>query len=169
MNNEATSAGICKNCKKPVNEEQTYCSQCIIELAEEQISVEEEEALVLKQPKKTRLKMVISCLFVLICIIIIVIQTPKIISAVKEDKPVRNGTYETDIQTDECIKNLWQISKLLQERKLPGKTIVCPASKKIYVVTRTGNNRVVSCPDPELHGLKTIRVSKASPCPEIRK
>jgi hypothetical protein len=169
MNNEATPAGICKNCKKPDTEEQTYCSRCIIELAEKQFLEEQEEALELRQPKKTRVKMVISCLFVLICVIIIAIQTPKIISAVKEDKPVRKGTYETDIQTDECIKNLWHISKLLQERKLPGKDIVCPASKKIYVVTRTEKNMIVSCPDPELHGLETIRVSKASPCPEVRK
>ena len=105
-----------------------------------------------------------------ICISIIAIQAPKLISAfTKTEKPIRYGTYSTDAGTDQCINNLWRISKVLQEGKLPGKDVVCPVSKKPYVIDTKGGDIVVRCTNPELHGLKEVRVSKRSPRPEIIK
>ncbi|MEA1935729.1 MAG: hypothetical protein U9M96_02770 [Thermodesulfobacteriota bacterium] len=168
MDKEIKSAAGCKRCGKPVDSGEIYCSQCIIELAEEDIT-ESEEIPRVERPKKSRVKAVVQCFILLVCIAIIAIQIPKLISAFEKDKPVRYGTYSTDAKTDQCINNLWQISKLLQEKRLPADNIVCPASGKPYVVTNTGEDIVVSCPAPGLYGFSIIKVSKKHPVPEIKK
>ncbi|MFV9644982.1 MAG: hypothetical protein ACNYWU_04095 [Desulfobacterales bacterium] len=56
----------------------------------------------------------------------------------------------------------------MQEGKPVGTDIVCPASKKPYIVEGAGKSLTVRCPNPELHGLSLIRVSKNNPIPEIR-
>ena len=108
-------------------------------------------------------------IILLACISIIAVQAPKLICAFKGEKPIRYGTYSTDARTDQCINNLWHISKLLQEGKLPGKDILCPMSKKPYVVTTIEEDVAVCCPNPELHRLKEIRVTKKNPIAEVRK
>jgi hypothetical protein len=96
-------------------------------------------------------------------------QSPKLAANIGDEKPVRVGTYDTDAKTDQCIRDLWQISKILQEGKLPGKDMVCPASKKPYVVIRTDSDVVVRAPNPQLYGFREIRVSKGNPIPELIK
>lgn len=176
MADEKGLNAICKRCGKPFSKdeqgadsEQLYCSRCMIELAEQYVP-EEVEISKLKRIRKSRVGMTLLWITLFICISIIAIQAPKLISALtKEEKPIRYGTYSTDAQTDQCINNLWHISKLLQQGKLPGKDIVCPVSKNPYVVTTIEGDVVVRCANPELHGLKGIRVSEKGPVPVLIK
>jgi len=93
-----------------------------------------------------------------------------LLSAANQDvKPLRQGAYNTDAVTDQCIRNLWQVSRLIQEGKLPDDTLVCPASKKPFMVIQTKMDIIVRSPNPELYGFKDIRVSKKNPVPEIIK
>ncbi len=170
MADEKILDAVCKRCGKPLSEDDQgadYCSSCMIEVAEQYVPGE--EAAPIKRKRKSRAWLVLQWIILLACITIIAIQFPKLISAFKEDKPLRHGTYLTDEQTDQCIKNLWHISRLLQEGNLPAKDMVCPVSKKPYVVKKIGGDTVISCPNPALHGVKEIHVSKKCPFPEIIK
>ena len=171
------SKPLCEQCAIPEKDGSFICSRCIaLKAAQEAIEgidrrVEEKESKKQEQEvrKKKKSKMWVACQWVILatCIAIISIQVPGFMSAFEEEKPIRYGTYSTDAQTDQCIKNLWHISKLLQEGKLPGKNILCPASQKPYVVTETEGDVVVRSPEPELYGFKEIRVSKNKPVPEL--
>jgi hypothetical protein len=175
MTEETRLNQICKKCGKPfkkseegADDETLLCPRCLIELAEQKIP---EEAKSSKsqgagwQKAWTILRLII--LIASVCII--GIQAPKLVSAISKQKPIRNGAYETDAKTDKCIKNLWHISSLLQEGRLPEKNIVCPLSKKPYVIRDLDTDIVVSCPNPGLHGFKEIQVAKSSPCPRLKK
>lgn len=164
----------CKRCgrlfdkdEEGADSQRSYCSRCVIELAEEGIP---EEVQIIK-PRQTKLSKtweVGRWVILGFCVCMIALQAPTLISSFEETKPIRYGNYATDAQTDQCIKNLWHISRLLQEGKLPGKDLVCPASKKPYVVTKIKERIIVSCPNPELHGVKGIQISIESPAPEVK-
>ncbi len=175
MADEKGLSAICKKCGEPLNKggqgtdsDQLYCSRCMIELAEQYVP-EEVEISKLKRIRKSRVWVPLLWIALLVCISIIAIQVPKLISAFEEEKPIRYGTYSTGAQTDQCIKNLWHISKVLQEGKFPGKDIVCPVSKKPYVMTNMGGDGMVRCANPQLHGFKEIRVSEKDPMPVLIK
>jgi hypothetical protein len=106
---------------------------------------------------------------ILAVVVMMTLQTPRFISAVKGEQPLRQGTYATDAQADQCIANLWRIARLIQEGKAPGKDIVCPSRKKPYEIKGTGANVWACCPNPELHGFKAMQVGKRRPVPEISK
>jgi hypothetical protein len=126
-----------------------------------------------KEQKKDKVKtgrIISQWVVLIVCLGIILYQVPMLISSVKTDvKPLRQGPYNTDALTDQCIRNLWQISRLIQEGKQLPDTIVCPASKKPFMVVRTKMDIIVRSPSPELYGFKDIRVSKKNPVPEIIK
>ena len=168
MDKKADPTGHCKKCGKIVDSDQLYCSQCIIELAEENITEPAEDMQKSPLPAKSRKKVITQCTILLVCIVIIAFQMPKLFAAFKEDQPIRRGTYETNEQTDQCINNLWHISRLLQDGKLPGNDIVCPASGKPYVIVKAGEDTVARCPNPGLHGFSEISASMRSPCPEVK-
>jgi len=168
MDKEASPTGRCKRCGKVVDGDQFYCGQCIIELAEETITGPKDDKHKPPRPGKSRKKVVAQWIVLLVCFAIIAFQMPKLFAAFKEDQPIRQGTYETNAQTDQCINNLWHISKLLQDGRLPGNDIVCPASGKPYVIVKAGEDTVARCPNPGLHGFSKISVSRRSPCPEVR-
>ena len=168
---------LCEQCAIPEGDGSFICSRCVaLKAAREAVEgidrrVEKKETKKQEQEAKKRKKskMWIVCQWVILaaCITVIAIQVPGFMSAFEKDKPIRYGTYATDAQTDQCIKNLWQVSKLLQEGKLPGKDILCPASQEPYEVTETGEDTVVRSPKPELYGFREIRVSKNKPVPEL--
>jgi hypothetical protein len=162
---------VCKGCGKKLGADEKgaeYCSRCMIEQAEEYVP-EAPERPPIKRQKRSRTWLVVQVAIILVAVAIMTLQIPRLISAVKGERPLRQGTYATDKETDQCIKNLWHIVRLIQEGKAPGKDIVCPISKKPYVIRDIGKDVVVSCPNPELHGFKEIRVSKRRPIPEISK
>lgn len=175
MTEETNLNQICKKCGKPFNkseersdDEALLCPRCVIELAEQQIP---EEAKTSKSRGAGLRKAwaVLRLIILITSVCIIGIQAPNLGSVISKQKPIRNGTYKTDGKTDKCIKNLWHISSLLQEDRLPEKNIVCPVSKKPYAIRNLDADIVVSCPNPELHGFKEIQVAKLSPCPKLTK
>lgn len=175
MADEKTLSAVCKRCGKQFSKdelgadrEQLYCSSCMMEIAEEHVP-EEAGMPRLKRLRKSRVGVALLWIILCVSVVIIAIQAPKLISAFEEEQPVRRGTYTTDARTDQCIRNLWRISKLLQEGKMPGEKIVCPVSKKPYVVTRTKKDTVACCPNPHMHGFSKVQVSKNNPIPELIK
>ena len=161
--------GHCQKCGADVDKDQLYCSQCLIELAEENIAVADEEKEKQARPVQGKRKMIVLGVILFACIFAIVISLPKVIAAFKEKQPIRQGTFETDAQTDKCIGNLWHIAKLLQEGKLPGNDISCPASGKAYEIIKVGEDTVARCANPQLHGCGELSVSRLSPCPQVKK
>ncbi|MBW2650006.1 MAG: hypothetical protein JRC66_03115 [Deltaproteobacteria bacterium] len=168
MSKEAGPTERCKKCGKIVDSDQLYCSRCIIEFAEENITEPEDDTQRPPRHVKSRKKVVAQCIILLACVAIIAFQMPKLFAAFKEYQSIRQGTYETDVRTDRCINNLWHISKLLQDGRLPGNDIVCPASGSPYVIIKAGEDTVAHCPNPGLHGFSEISASRRSPCPEIK-
>ena len=102
-----------------------------------------------------------------ICLGIIAFRMPSITRILKNDKPIRLGTFKTDAMTDECIRVLWQVAKELQEGRMPGDDLICPASRKPFIIEKTEDDIVARCPQPELYGFKNIGVSKNHPIPEL--
>ena len=166
---------LCSECALSKGGQTFICSRCAalsaaqdtvdgidrrLEQEEERRQVEDE-----KKKKKSTLYRVFQWVVIFICMGVIATQIPRIISAFEEDKPLRQGTYSTDAQTDLCLKNLWQISRGLHEGKLPGNKIVCPETGKRYVVTEEMGDVIVKCPNPEAHGFLEIRVSLWEPAP----
>lgn len=169
MDRNTISGECCQKCGKILDGGGPYCSQCQIELAEENIDESEEEiSEPLPQDKKKRV-LAVQLAILLIFVAVIVYRAPAFMEALGREQPIRMGTYKTDEQADLCISNLWKISRMLEEGNLPDKSIVCPASGKPYKVTRSPADTVVVCPNPELHTLKELRVSRVHPCPEVKK
>jgi hypothetical protein len=171
MADEAKINAVCKGCGKQLGADEKgaqYCSACIIERAEEYVP-ETPERPQIKREKKSRAWLVVQVTIIVVAVAAMALQTPRIISAVRGDRPLRQGTYATDAQTDQCIANLWHSARLIQEGRVPGPDIVCPISKKPYEIKTMGEDVWVSCPNPALHGFKAMRVSKRHPVPEISK
>jgi len=147
----------------------TQALQALEDFNEEEILRQQEKESEEQKKNKQKTRRIIGQWIVLIvCIGIILYQVPMLISAANKDvKPLRHGPYNTDAVTDQCIRNLWQISRLIQEEKLPDDTLVCPASKNPFMVIQTKMDIIVRSPNPELYGFKDIRVSKKKPVPEI--
>ena len=137
------------------------------EEVERQAALESRDA---QKKEKNKLWAAAQWLVLIVCVGVTLYQAPDLILAVtKEEKPLNKGVVKTDALTDQCIRNLWQVSKDLQEGKMPGHNLRCPASNKPYDVVKTGDDIIVRSPNPELYGFKEIRVSRKSPVPEIVK
>ena len=171
MTDEGMMNTVCKGCGRLLSADEQgaeYCSRCMIERAEEYVP-ETQERPTIKRKKKSKTWLVVQLIIILIGVTVIALQTPRLIAALKEGQPLRQGTYATDAQTDQCIKNLWHISRMLQDGKKPPHDMVCPVSNKPYEIMDIGEDVVVRCPNPALHGLKHIQASKKHPVPEIGK
>ena len=171
MADTKTGNAVCKGCGKALNPDERgaeYCSRCMIERAEQYVP-EAPQKPQIKRERKNRAWLVVQVAIIIIGVAVMALQTPRLIAALHEGQPLRQGTYATDAQTDQCIANLWYIAKLLQEGRLHTNGVTCPLSNKPYEITESGADIVVRCPNPELHGFKELRVSKKNPVPEIRK
>jgi len=97
-----------------------------------------QEALASREAQKGgKSKIWLACqwLIFILCLGVTLYQIPDLMSAVtREEKPLNKGVVKTDALTDQCLRNLWQISKELQEGKKPNGSRICPASKKPYEV-----------------------------------
>ncbi len=162
----------CQSCGAALRgDEGPYCSQCQIARDEEAMdeiqAAKEEEHPDLPETEKSRTGLVIKVMLLCACVVVIAFQLPRVITSIEGDQPIRKGTYETDALTDECIENLWKISRMLEEGKLPDDSLVCPESGEPYTVYQDANNPTVVCPNPKAHGLIQLRVSRMFPCPEV--
>lgn len=165
---ELSSKKVCANCGNIFSSEETdvkYCPQCIVEKQERIIEKSEVKKEVKKGIDRKKITLFIAVLLIIAAIVLLVIKVPVIFEESKPGKPIRIGTYTTDERTDNCIKNLWQISRLFQENKKPDNTLICPASGKPY---RYETDKA-SCPNPEKHGLKALFVTKEKKIPEAIK
>jgi hypothetical protein len=173
MNDFKRQTGKCKRCSAQLSEEtleshdELLCSSCRIALAEEQIAADMQKA---AAPQKRKwLWPVLKFAFLAIALGVIAFQYPRLMTAFETPKPLRQGSYATDVGTDRCIHNLWLISRGLGEGQIvPEKGMVCPVSGQPYIVDAVDGNRIVSCPDPQRHGLSILRVSRKNPVPEVK-
>jgi len=177
----------CNHCKEPLcdqcaipNDNVFLCSRCIaVEAARDAAEgigqrLEEKQRKAEMLEERNRFKRTLRCALLwgtfIIALCVIIYQLPGLLRVLQnDDKPLRNGTSETNAITDECIVNLWKVARLLQEEKLPGPELVCPASKKPFIISREAGDVVARSPNPELYGFKEIRVSKLRPVPEVIK
>jgi len=185
LNSEAKTQ--CHDCKEPLCDQCAipkgdvfFCSRCIIieaardaaDSIDQRMEEKHRKAEAFENRKKFK-KTLLRALqlgIVVAGLCVIAYQLPAFIRASKnENKPLRNGTIETTALTDECISNLWKVARLLQEEKLPGPELVCPASKKPFVISHEDGDVVARSPNPGLYGFKEIRVSKLHPVPEVIK
>ena len=168
---------LCAECAVPQGDGKTLCSRCIaLRSAEEAATgmdqrLEEKEArkriVEKKKGRRQRLWFLAQWAMIGVGLAIMGFQAPRVMSWLNGERPVRIGTYETDGPTDQCIANLWRVMKLIQEGQMPGQDLVCPESRRPYVVSRVGSDIMARCPNPEKHGFKEIRASKARPVPEV--
>ena len=171
MTGEKKKATVCTSCGKRLSADEQgarYCSRCMIERAEEYVP-EVPERPTIKREKRSKVWLIVQVAIILAGVVVMALQTPRLIAAFKEGQPLRQGTYATDAQTDQCIANLWRGARLIQAGKVPGKETVCPITQKPYEVRNIGSDIIVRCPNPELHGFKELRVSKRRPVPEVSK
>ncbi len=96
-----------------------------------------------------------------------VFQVPRIKNALALlfPPPPIGASAEADPK-DLCIANLWQISSLIQSEQWPAPNFQCPATRADYITQTEDGNTFVLCPNPQSHGLKSLRVSKNAPSPE---
>jgi len=170
---------LCDECALPQKDGTFICTRCIALTAARDSArgverrTEEKDGRVkqkaARKKRKARLWTGIVLAVGIISIGVICFQAPELMSLFKEDWPIRQGTYRTDEKTDQCIRNLWEIARLLQEGKPPGGHIRCPLSHKAYVIIHTKDDVVARCPSPGLHGFREIRVSRKHPVPELIK
>lgn len=169
---------LCDQCAVP-RDSGFLCSRCVaLEAAQEAvdgIDHREEEKKKKAEVRKEREKFkkllwhTWQWGIVVIGLLVMAYQVPDLITVLKDKKPLRKGTYNTDAKTDDCIRNLWEVAKLLQEGKEPGENILCPASKKPFIVITGEDDVIARSPNPELYGLREIRASKMKPVPEVIK
>jgi hypothetical protein len=166
------TGGKCRKCGVPLNKEAPeppeamYCAGCRIALAEEQIAADTAKTDELQ--KRKWLWPVLKIAVLVMALGVIAFQYPRLMAVFEASKPIRQGSYATDAPADRCIGNLWLISKSLGEGKMPDANLVCPVSGQPYRAENVEGNRVFNCPDPKLHGLSFLRVSRKNPVPEVR-
>jgi len=166
---------LCSECAGADGENGSICSRCVAVKAAQDMGTEidqrkeDQKQREERQKRKKRLRILVQWLIAGACVAVIISQAPEFIAMLnKEEKPIRIGTYQTDARTDQCLTNLWQISNLLQQKKLPGNEIRCPAGDKPYQVVQEKSNTTVHCPTPGQHGFGDIQVSSTNPVPRIR-
>lgn len=167
MNPDTNSLIRCGKCGKDIEADRFYCGQCAIEMAEENIPVPDGVIHAHAGSAKRGIKTLTKLFVLLTCLAIIAFRMPALFAAFETAPPLREGTHRTDAETDRCVRNLWRISRILQDGGLPGNDIVCPASGRPYIITGSGRDAVARCPAPELHGVGEISVSRDSPRPKV--
>jgi len=177
MEDNSSKQPNCEKCGGPIaghiearQDGGTYCRSCTIHIASELVSRAEsdeavrQEEMAHRQEGRGRGLLIFQYAIILAAVVLIVLQVPTISRSLQGEKPLRQGTWETDSAGDECIANLWKVSALLQQGKTIG-GLKCPVSTKPYALAKEGGTLTVNCPNPGLHGLVTLRVRKGDPVP----
>ena len=132
--------------------------------------LEEQAAKAAEKEKRKGRRLIFQWAIIIVCLGVIGYQMPRLAGALgSKEKPLRRGTMATDALTDQCIANLWKVSKQLQEGRPVGADLVCPASNQPFEIRTVGDDTVARSPKPELYGFREIRVSKNKPVPELIK
>jgi CheY-like chemotaxis protein len=157
-----------------------YCNKCAFKSAvetsvEDQAEKEAEQrergaARESREQKRERRRKVILLTGIGACLLIIAFQlspfSPRGIGGLRQ-RPARFGPMATDSKTDQCLNNLWEIARMLQEGEELDPSLKCPASGKPYKVSFERGKIIVRCPTPGRHGVSELLVSKDPPIPEV--
>ena len=66
-----------------------------------------------------------------------------------------------------CMQKFWEIANLLQNDELPDESLNCFESGLPHIVTRVGDDVIVTHPRPDLLGFSELYVSKNNPVPTV--
>lgn len=143
-----------------------YCATCAIESAERNVAPEttgsgaapHSDATVDPMRRTRRLRVVLA-FTVLAFAATLAYSLPGILALASADRPLRDGTLKTDATTDECISGLWTAASRMQESPSVEITLTCPSSDATYVLSGPDDDRIISCPNPEAHGLHSLSIS----------
>lgn len=170
---------LCGTCAIPQKGGTFICSRCAalqaaddasrgIDRRQAEKDTRQQKSMEKKEKKKKRM-VALKWAVLAVCLAVMAMQAPRFLSMFEGEKPIRNGTYATNGNADKCIQNLWSMSRRLQEGKSPGKDLVCPETGRAYIVTTGEDDTVVTCPNPEVHALTKMSVSRKHPVPRIVK
>ena len=163
----AFDEGKCSKCGAALSDNDgPFCIQCRIEGIEDTIPEQKEKNISSNSNIWKYARWVIIAISLSVCAYFL-LNMQKIMSP---EKPIRNGSYDTDALTDECIQNLWRTAALLQSHKKIPEELRCPLCKKAYIVTKNRKGIItVSCPDPAGHKCTKLEVNSKTLVPEVRK
>jgi hypothetical protein len=68
---------------------------------------------------------------------------------------------------NECVQVFWRVADLLQRDQIPDPSLACQEAGAPLIVTRTGDDVIVTHPRPELLGYASISVTKSNPIPML--
>lgn len=155
---------VCGNTLKAGEEEGGTCFTCRIGRLQEKVPVEARNSASAPPCRHRSLKPFILAAVAAACALGTALLLPGAFRAMRSTQPLRVGTYATDIGGDQCIANLWKAAAKLQAG---GAAVeyVCPVSRAQYLVETSDDGTVVSCPNPEKHGLRSLSASSIAPVP----
>ncbi len=159
----------CSRCGAPLEEGQPdLCLACAMAAADARV----EARPATPEPEAKRLRGVPPAVLYAICILCLVViawRGPAFVQSLQPQHPIRTGIYTTKGDCDACVENLWMFSAaLIDGNELPA-DLVCPATSKPYVVTASADGTVVSCPNPDEHGLSALLVGRGVRIPEAQR
>lgn len=143
-----------------------YCATCAIESAEHHVASEtpgpwtttHAESIIdpIRRTRRLRIVMAVSLLAFAAAV---AYSLPGILALASADRPLRDGTLNTDAITDACISGLWAAASQMQETGSVDITLTCSASGAVYVLSGSGDDTIISCPNPATHDLHSLSIS----------
>lgn len=103
------------------------------------------------------------------CLAVLASRLPSVTRTFAPPKPFRSGPADTDRATDECLRRLWTVSRLIQEGRWPVEGFACPATGRPYLSQGEGSGLTVRCPSPEAHRMAELSIGRKRPVPEARR
>ena len=155
------AAKPCVMCGKPAQAKTDFCADCFKRLEDRYLPKEEAPT---APPRDWTWA---AWLALAVSVIILAIRIPQVATAFAPPKPFRAGPADTDRSTDQCLRHLWTISRLIQERRWPSTAFACPVSGQGYVSKGSRTDLTVQCPTPASHRMSRLAVSRAQPIPEV--
>lgn len=96
-------------------------------------------------------------------------SSPAALSATAPLRPIHAGDAVVSRSTDACVANLWTLVADRSEGRPSSARVVCPATREPYVYTQFKGITVISCPNPEAHGLSKLFVRSDTKVPVAKR
>lgn len=172
MSGEGKSRAVCKKCGRPVDgasyrarKGNVFCSSCMIELAEQHIP--DKTTTAGASSRKRQLKVLGKWILLIGCTALIIVNSAILVRLLVREKSGRFVPPEISKDATLCLSNLEHVSQCLKEGRLPPDSLLCPLSGEVYHAKVDEGDTVVFCPNPRLHMLRGLQVSKKNPVPEV--
>jgi hypothetical protein len=119
---------------------------------------------------KEKQKITARYLVIAMSVFTIIISVTLVTKSLPDETVIRKGYYNTNKKTDLCLQNLWVISGRIQKgEKDPAHGLKCPATGAGYLLRHGDDGMAVYCPNPEIHKVSALFVTKGRPVPEVVK